>query len=73
MAGVAGVGVSWLACGIPPNRGHGNVSLAQGGGWRMIVREGKVEIGNSGQNDNEEAFSVTCEAVIRTEERSRNG
>ena len=49
------------------------MSLAQGGGWRMIVREGKVEIGNSGQNDNEEAFSVTCEAVIRTEERSRNG
>ena len=49
------------------------VFLPQEDDWRMVVREGKVEIGNSGQNDNEEAFSVTCEAVIRTEERSRNG
>ena len=27
---------------------HGDVSLAQEGNWRMIVRKGKVEIGNSG-------------------------
>ena len=31
-----------------PHRGHGEVSLAQEGDWRMIVRKGKVEIGNSG-------------------------
>ncbi|MFQ5695647.1 MAG: hypothetical protein ACE5HB_06635 [Terriglobia bacterium] len=34
--------------GIPPNRGHGDVSLPQEGEWRMIVRKGKVEIGNFG-------------------------
>ena len=34
--------------GFPPNRGHGDVSLAQEGDWRMVVREGKVEIGTSG-------------------------
>jgi len=33
---------------FPPHRGHGDVSLAQEGNWRMIVRKGKVEIGNSG-------------------------
>lgn len=38
-----------LTClGIPPNRGHGDVSLAQEGDWRMILRKDKVEIGNSG-------------------------
>ena len=31
-----------------PHRGHGDVSLPQEGDWRMIVRKGKVEIGNSG-------------------------
>ncbi len=35
--------------GVPPNRGHGDVSLPQEGDWRMILREGKVEIGNSGE------------------------
>ncbi len=34
--------------GIPSHRGPGDVSLAQEGGWRMIVRNGKVEIGTSG-------------------------
>ena len=33
--------------GIPPYRGHGDVSLAQEGDWRMLLRKGKVEIGNS--------------------------
>ena len=33
---------------MPPKRGHGGLSLAQEGDWRMIVRKGKVEIGNSG-------------------------
>ncbi len=33
---------------IPPDRGHGDVSLPQEGDWRMIVRKCKVEIGNSG-------------------------
>ena len=27
---------------------HGDVSLAQEGDWRMILRKGKVEIGNPG-------------------------
>ena len=27
----------------------GDVSLAQQGDWRRIVRKGKVEVGNSGQ------------------------
>ena len=31
-----------------PHRGHGEVNLAQEGDWRMIVRKGKVENGNSG-------------------------
>ena len=31
-----------------PHRGHGDVSLAQERDWRMIVRKGKVENGNSG-------------------------
>ncbi len=35
---------------IPPNRGHGDVSLPQEGDWRIIVRKGKVETGNSGLN-----------------------
>ncbi len=33
---------------MPPRRGHGDVSYAQEGDWRMIVRKAKVEIGNSG-------------------------
>ncbi len=34
--------------GIPPDHGHGIVSFPQEGDWRMVVREGKVEIGTSG-------------------------
>ena len=34
--------------GILSHRGYGDVSLAQEGDWRMIVRKGKVEDGNSG-------------------------
>ena len=37
--------------GFPPHRGHGDVSLAQEGAWRMIVRKGKVEIGNSASRE----------------------
>ncbi len=31
-----------------PHRGHGDVSLPQEDDWRMFVRKGKVETGNSG-------------------------
>ena len=48
------------------NRGHGDVSLPQVGDWRMIVREGKVEIGNSGLtgSSRREKFEVFIFAVL---------
>ncbi len=57
--------------GFPPHRGHGDVSLAQEGGLRTIVRKGKVEIGNSGSNDffeqthQEQPFKEISSFVVR--------
>ena len=49
--------------GISPNRGHGDVSLAQDGDWHMVVRKGKVEIGNS--------RLIHIELIARVTERKR--
>ena len=32
---------------LPPDRGQGELRLTRVGGWRMVLRKHKVEIGNS--------------------------
>ncbi len=43
---------------LPPNCGHGDPSLATEGGWHMVLRKDKVEIGNSGSKPDKESNSV---------------
>ena len=53
--------------GLPPNRGHGDVNFPQEGDWRMIIRKGKVEIGNFGlmQRGRQHAEREWHEALYR--------